>query len=272
MDRWFKVSTNVDGPKLRALVNEIGCAKGMARGILMAIWSWAAEGNADFDGLILNAGIKEISEVLVNELDEGMSPVEIVYALIRTRWIDEIDGLYYIHDWTEHQEYFIDFMRKREKDAERKRNERAKKKAQSERSAPAAKQEQKTDAPKEDIINLFPAETPEPPKAKPVKQERTPGFEAFYAAYPRKLEPGLAYKKYMARIKDGYSDDQLLEAAQNYAAECRRARTEDKYIKHPKTFLSDSLPFLDYLPKKKEPKPEEQVPNFSNPFAEYREG
>ena len=74
-------------------------------------------------------------------------------------------------------------------------------------------------------------------------------FEKFWDAYPRKADKAQAYKKYMARLKDGFAHEQLLEAAKNYAEQCKRDRTEDKYIKHGKTFLGESTSFLDYLPK-----------------------
>lgn len=78
-------------------------------------------------------------------------------------------------------------------------------------------------------------------------------FEEWWTVYPRKIEKGNAYKKYQARRKDGYSDAELMEAAKNYAAQCKKQKTEKQYIKHPKTFLSEPLPFLDFLPKKTDP-------------------
>ena len=66
------------------------------------------------------------------------------------------------------------------------------------------------------------------------------------------------------------SDAELLEAAKNYAIDCRRRKTEKEYIKHPKTFLSDSLPFLDYLPKREKPQ-EDPGAAKTNPFEEWGE-
>jgi hypothetical protein len=109
---------------------------------------------------------------------------------------------------------------------------------------------------------------PAEPKGKPKEERYTPDFDVFWNTYPRKEEKGNAYKKYMARTKEGYSPEELLEAAKNYAIQCRRLGTEKKYIKHPKTFLSDSRPFLDYLPKKPTPTDGQEK---GNPFAEYEE-
>lgn len=75
----------------------------------------------------------------------------------------------------------------------------------------------------------------------------TCAFEDFWKAYPRKKDKGNAFKKFNARLNSGFSEEELIESAKNYADECQRNHTETKYIKHPATFLSDSTPFIDYL-------------------------
>lgn len=72
-------------------------------------------------------------------------------------------------------------------------------------------------------------------------------FEAFWEAYPRKKEKAKAYKCYQTRLKDGFSEQELLTAAKNYAEECKKDNREEKYIKLGATFLSNSTPFADYL-------------------------
>lgn len=72
-------------------------------------------------------------------------------------------------------------------------------------------------------------------------------FDVFWKIYPRKNDKARAYKCYQARLKDGYTEDQLLTACKNYAAECEKNKTEQKYIKHGATFLSVNEPFIDYL-------------------------
>lgn len=72
-------------------------------------------------------------------------------------------------------------------------------------------------------------------------------FDEFWKIYPRKNDKARAYKCYVARVKDGYTDEQLLTACKNYRAECEKNKTEQKYIKHGATFLSVNEPFLDYL-------------------------
>ena len=82
-------------------------------------------------------------------------------------------------------------------------------------------------------------------------------FEEFWAEYPKKADKGQGYKKYQARINDGFSPEELLLAARNYRTECEREHTPLKFIKHAKTFLGDATPFLDYMPK--------EIPNASAP-------
>ena len=77
----------------------------------------------------------------------------------------------------------------------------------------------------------------------------TCAFEEFWKVYPRKRDKGNAFKKFNARLNSGFSEVELIEAAKKYADECARNHTEERYIKHPSTFLSDSTPFVDYLEK-----------------------
>ena len=59
-----------------------------------------------------------------------------------------------------------------------------------------------------------------------VNGEYSKAFEEFWKAYPRKIGKGEAYKKYKARLNDGWSKAELLEAAKNYAGRVARERTE----------------------------------------------
>ena len=72
-------------------------------------------------------------------------------------------------------------------------------------------------------------------------------FERVWKEYPRKKEKSSAYKAYNTRLKEGYSEDDLLKATQNYAAECKKLGTQDRYIKLGRTFFGVNTPFTDYL-------------------------
>lgn len=72
-------------------------------------------------------------------------------------------------------------------------------------------------------------------------------FEDIYGAYPRKKEKAKAYKAYSARLKDGFSEDELSTAVKRYARECDVMKTPECFIKHPATFFGPETPFCDYL-------------------------
>lgn len=74
-------------------------------------------------------------------------------------------------------------------------------------------------------------------------------FEEFWKHYPRKKEKKKAYAQYQARLKCGYSEEELLTACINYADECSKEKREERYIKLGATFLSANEPFRDYLKK-----------------------
>ena len=94
-------------------------------------------------------------------------------------------------------------------------------------------------------------------------------FECFWEVYPRKADKGEAYKKYLTRLKDGWSPEQLLTAAKKYRAQIVANRTEQKYIKLCKTFLSDTTPFADYLTKTERQGASNDT---ENPYAEWKDG
>ena len=75
-------------------------------------------------------------------------------------------------------------------------------------------------------------------------------FEEVYSIYPRKGEKKKAYSCFLTRLKEGYSEDELLIATQNYANYCKEEKRELKYIKLASTFFGVNTPFTDYIPKK----------------------
>ena len=111
-------------------------------------------------------------------------------------------------------------------------------------------------------------EKPEPKSKKAISNYST-DFEELWAIYPRKADKAQAYKKYRARLEDGFSHEQLLKSVKNYAEQCRRDRTEEKYIKHGKTFLGESTPFLDYLPKNV-PQASKKAADEDDPYGDWR--
>ena len=78
-------------------------------------------------------------------------------------------------------------------------------------------------------------------------------FLEFWAVYPRKVEKGKALKAWRARLRERLEDGQaitpevLQRAAAHYAEHCQGNGTEQRYIKHPASFLSKDQPFAEYL-------------------------
>lgn len=266
---WISVHEGVDGPKLRNLYKRLGCSKFEAVGILNFLWFWGLS-NATKEGLILYADKEDIVQCLSGaSAGTKLDIRKVVDALLETGWVEHVNGGLYIHDWETWQEQWYKAKERRENDAKRKRESRR------HLSVPVADNN-------EDSLKDSPADSPSDTTETGEKGDGdgnageptyTPAFEEFWKVYPRKVEKGNAYKKYQTRRKDGFSDAQLLLAAKTYAAQCKKQKTERQYIKHPKTFLSDSLPFLDFLPRKAiEPENGDDSQKSGNPFENWEGG
>lgn len=262
---WISVHESVDGSKLREFHKKLGCSKFEALGILNFIWFWGLS-NADKEGLILHVDREDVERYLYG-VGAGckLSTKAILDALLETGWIDQVPNGIYIHDWDTWQEQWYKAKERRESDAKRKRDARKNPKSEGVHAEADIPKEHPQDSPKD-----APKEPQNPPQtAEPEEPKYTPAFSLFWDAYPRKLGKGEAYKKYKARRNDGYSDEELLSAAKNYAFQVKKQKTDKQYIKHPKTFLSDALPFLDFISKKEEQHQVETVPNSKNPFENW---
>lgn len=265
---WFSVHESIYGPKLREMYHRLDCSEFEAVGILNALWSWGLS-NAEKDGFLPYAGEDEIRLYLYSKSSgSNLDPKRIVEVLLSAGWLDKTDRGIFIHDWDIWQEQWYKAREKREYNTRKQREYRMGKGEKPRSPSPEEDEPQDGQPPGSQDQGAAPDkhETPQPEKPKYSKD-----FEEFWAVYPRKIGKGEAYKKYMARRNDGFSEAELLTAAQNYAIQCRKQRTNQQYIKHAKTFLSENTPFVDFIPK--DLKPAAQIePDRSNPFAEYGEG
>ena len=75
----------------------------------------------------------------------------------------------------------------------------------------------------------------------------TSDFENFWLAYPRRVEKKRAYSCWQARIKNKADPEEMINAAKSYADHCRKSNTEQRYIKHASTFLSDKEDYKDWI-------------------------
>lgn len=254
---WISVHESIVGPKLRDLRKKLKCSQWEAEGILCSLWLWGLT-NAAKDGFLPCTGREDIAADLSGtSAGSKLATDDIVDALIETGWIDEGNDGLSLHDWDVWQEQWYKAKAKREYDAKRKREIRK-------------KQDEAADEPVE--IAPPPAEPApkEEPAAAPLADTKySKSFEEFWEAYPRHDEKAGAYKCYKARLKDGFSEDEILFAAKCYAMRCQREHTERKYIKQAKTFLGPSTPFTDFLPSRQ---PAKLAPDTENPFSGFGEG
>lgn len=260
---WISVHETVDGPKLRNLYKSLGCSKFEAVGILNFLWFWGLS-NATKEGLILYADSEDIERYLYGVgTGTKIDFKRIVNALIETGWLEETNEGFYLHDWSMWQAPWYKARERRESDVRRKR-ETAKRHS-------ARTDEEDEDIPQESPSGI-PQDTNDDVTEKPVKTDNSnyaPKFEEFWSIYPRKIGKGEAYRKYQTRRKDGFSDDELITAAKNYDLQCKKQKTERQFIKHPKTFLSDTLPFLDFLPEKLASNDKKEDVQTGNPFKNW---
>lgn len=84
-------------------------------------------------------------------------------------------------------------------------------------------------------------------KATRIIHAYSPEFEEFWSVYPRKVEKLRAYKCWQARMREKVPPSDLIAAARHYAEKCLREGTEEKFIKHPATFLGPTRPYEDYI-------------------------
>lgn len=261
---WISVDQKMVGGKLRKLYKAIGCSQNEAIGILIVLWLWGID-NADADGLIVSADKEDIADVLRPGLAPGLNADVVVDSLIDNGWIDVEEEQLYLHDWYEWRSYYNRYVEGKKKQAERTRKCRERKESNDSNVTGNVTSNVTETSPEQPPENP-PAEPPKEPEKKKKSAGYTTDFEEFWAAYPRKVDKGMAYKKYQTRVKDGFSPEQLLEAAKAYARECVNRKTEQQYIKHAKTFLGDATPFVDYIPKNTVPAEAAPAETGANPF------
>ena len=72
------------------------------------------------------------------------------------------------------------------------------------------------------------------------------GFARFWAAYPRKAGKNKARQWWTQRLAEGVSADDMIMAAEHYAAKLKRDHTEERYMKMPANFLGPEECWQDY--------------------------
>ena len=85
---------------------------------------------------------------------------------------------------------------------------------------------------------------------RPVRGRYTEGFDAFWKAYPRRVNKAKAFRAWKSAVET-VSEETLIDAAKRYAAYHDSVGTDQQYIKHPTTWLNggewDSVPVIPSL-------------------------
>lgn len=224
----------------------IGCSDAEALGILTILWIWARK-NADITGLLGNADREDIAAAIRPSLSNSLNAITVTDALIKGSWIDEQDNQLYIHDWYEWQQYWYNYLDKKEKDKIRKRLER-------ERLKESHSQEpnEQTESPKSSK-NDCGKKTKEEKLKKPPKIKYAESVSMYETEYQKLVDQygidfteKLVYELNNYKLANGkrYKDD--YRAILNWVVE----RCEQKYrnliVSHEKKTSDDGNPFADY--------------------------
>ena len=97
-------------------------------------------------------------------------------------------------------------------------------------------------------MSISPPPHPKSRKSPQATAEEDADFEEWWGVYPRKIGKPAARMAWNARLKEGVSLEDLQAALTNYLTECEGQ--DDKFIKHPSTFLGKRQGYEDFLPGK----------------------
>lgn len=242
---WIAVHEEVLGSKLRGFRKRVKCSEAEALGILTVLWLWARK-NADITGLLGNTDRDDVASAIRPYLSDEQNAKNVTDALIKEGWIDEQDNLLYIHDWYEWQQYWYNYLDKKEKDKLRKRLERERQR-ESQPPEPAPKEEKQ---PASDL-----AQEEDKPK-KPPKKKYAESVSMREEEYAKLVETyGVAFT------------EKLIEELNNYK------------LANGKRYKEDYRAILNWVVEKCEGKYPQlratakqapKAPSGSNPFADYK--
>lgn len=231
---WISIHEQLkDHHKLRVLAKRLRISRHEAAGLLVFLWLWGIN-NADRDGFLYGADAEDIALGIMSAgLSVGHSADNLVDCLIKSNWIDQIDGCYVLHDWDYWQREWFKALDKRKADMERKRKERASKMKRIPTDAPMdGHADSRAD------VQASPSPIPSPSIYLRV-------FESLWALYPRK-EGKSTILKSTAKLKAIYDVgfERMTKAIENYKSVTKGR--ERQYIMQGGRFFGGA--YIDYLP------------------------
>lgn len=246
---WIAVHEEVLGGKLRGFRKRIGCSEAEALGILTVLWLWSRK-NADITGLLGNADRADIAAAIRPSLSSSLNESKVTDALIEEGWIDEVDDKLYIHDWYEWQQYWYNYLDKKEKDKIRKRLER-------ERMRESHQADQQVQ------------------RVEPTPPENKQDGEADRKKGKPKKPPKKKYAESVSMYETEYQ--KLVEQYGEKFTEMLIYELDNYKLSKGKTYKDDYRTILNWVVEKcerkyphlKAPQPKKS-PSGGNPFAEYK--
>jgi hypothetical protein len=216
---WFKVDDDL------AFHRKIVAAGNAATGLWVRSGSWSAQQLTD--GFIPGH--------MVPLLGTAAQAARLVKVGL---WL-EVDGGFQFHQWNENgrQPTSASVRESRERAAERQAKWRAAKSANAQVS-----EVRNGVTPPFVTPSVTPSVTGAPTRPVPYKEEPSLAplaedqFEAFWKAYPRRVERRAAEKAWRAALKRKTTPEQIITAARAYADRTRD--TEPRFVKHPASWLN----------------------------------
>lgn len=243
---WIAVHEEVLGSKLRGLHKSIGCSAAEALGILTVLWLWSRK-NADITGLLGNADREDIAAAIRPSLNNSLDAITVTDALIEGGWIDEVDGNLYVHDWYEWQQYWYNYLDKKEKDKLRKRLERERQKE----SHPTEPEEKPVASKPPENGNGEKSKDEKPTKPTKIKYAESVSMyegehQKLVDQYGAEFTEKLVYELNNYKLANGkkYKDD--YRAILNWVVEKCEQKYRNLKVSHERTIHRNDNPFADY--------------------------
>lgn len=233
--------------------------------ILIWIMLLLSAGKCNSNGYIfLTENIPYSPEMLADDFNMPLNTVKFALKILQDlHMINADDQGILISNWEEYQSADkLEQLKEYNRLAKQRQRERNKQKLLSECQGQSQEQVngcQDTDIDIDidkdiDKENIYVCDTPDeiPNKGKSQNKKTGKGnytddFEEFWKLYPRKIDKSRAFRAWNARLKEKNEPAVIIQATINYSNYCKVQRTEERFIKHPSTFVGPDKPFAEFI-------------------------
>ncbi|UED72115.1 phage replisome organizer N-terminal domain-containing protein [Brevibacillus sp. HD3.3A] len=248
--KWIKITTTMFDDEKIKLIRNLPESDSI---LLTWIQLLVQAGKANASGsIILNERIPYSEEMLATIFDRPLNIIRLALNTFEQFGMINIEnGVITISNWEKHQN--VDGMEKiRELNRQRVANHRQKKKLLAEGSNGTCN----VTVTHGNALDIDKEIDIEKDKNKKITSGYTPEFESFWSVYPKKISKKEAVKKWSTRLKEKVEPETLIQAATNYAIECKKRGTSPEFIMHPSTFLGPNEKYADYISPPEPPTPQ----------------